>query len=96
MATRAPSRSPPTVDYLFAFAATTGAVQRHHFDLAYDAYLADDEVRDFIADEQPRRARARSPPASREAIERGLWTPRVELAHDAISRRSSRAKERAT
>ena len=30
-----------TVDYMFAFAATTGAVQSHHFDLAYDAYLGD-------------------------------------------------------
>ncbi len=31
-----------TVDYMFAFAATTGAVKTHHFDLAYDAFLADE------------------------------------------------------
>ncbi len=35
-----------TVDYMFAFAATTGAVADHHFDLVYQAYLADPAVRD--------------------------------------------------
>ncbi len=30
-----------TVDYLFAFAATTNAVQDHHFDQLFDAYIAD-------------------------------------------------------
>ena len=29
-----------TVDYLFAFAATTGAVGDHHFEALYEAYLA--------------------------------------------------------
>jgi cobaltochelatase CobN len=33
-----------TVDYMFAFAATTGAVKTHHFDLAYDAFLADEDT----------------------------------------------------
>ena len=31
-----------TVDYLFAFAATAGVVEDHHFDLLFDAYLADE------------------------------------------------------
>ncbi len=31
-----------TVDYLFAFAATTGAVKGHHFDLVHAAFLEDD------------------------------------------------------
>jgi cobaltochelatase CobN len=52
-----------TVDYLFAFAATTGAVKPHHFDLAYDAFIADDTVRGFLADNNARRW-PRSPSAS--------------------------------
>ena len=39
-----------TVDYLFAFAATTNAVKHHHFEQLYDAYLGDAAVRDFIAE----------------------------------------------
>src|SRR3546814_1561167 len=31
-----------TVDYLFAFAATTRAVADHHFDAVYAAYLEED------------------------------------------------------
>ena len=42
-----------TVDYLFAFAATARAVDDHHFDALYDAYLGDDAVRGFIAERQP-------------------------------------------
>ncbi len=33
-----------TVDYMFAFAATTGAVRDHHFEAAYQAYIADEKV----------------------------------------------------
>ena len=55
-----------TVDYLFAFAATTNAVKHHHFEQLYDAYLGDAAVRDFIAEnnragaERNRRAVLRS------------------------------------
>ncbi len=42
-----------TVDYLFAYAATTSAVQDHHFDQLLDAYIGDDAVRTFIEDAQP-------------------------------------------
>ena len=35
------------------FAATARCVADHHFDAVYDAYLADDEVRDFIDDHNP-------------------------------------------
>ncbi|MFV0333860.1 MAG: cobaltochelatase subunit CobN, partial [Tropicimonas sp.] len=68
-----------TVDYLFAFAATTHAVGNHHFDLVYDAYLGDAEVRDFIAEVN---APALREMAERfeEAIERGLWSPRSNSA----------------
>ncbi len=69
-----------TVDYMFAFAATTGAVKTHHFDLAFDAFLADEATRDFI--------RANNPAALndiaerfREAATRGLWQPKLNSAH---------------
>ena len=42
-----------TVDYMFAFAATTGAVKTHHFDLAFEAFIADAATRDFIAANNP-------------------------------------------
>ena len=64
-----------TVDYMFAFAATTGAVADHHFDAVYDAYIADARVRDFIAQNN---AEALRDMAARliEAQDRGLWQPR--------------------
>ncbi|MGE5477012.1 MAG: cobaltochelatase subunit CobN [Bacteroidales bacterium] len=64
-----------TVDYLFAFAATTRAVKDHHFDLLAEAYLADEQVRDFLAANNPA-ALAEMKARFREAIERGLWKPR--------------------
>ena len=68
-----------TVDYMFAFSATTGAVQNHHFELTFEAYLQDEKVRDFIAQENPD---ALNEIATRfiEAIDRGLWTPRLNSA----------------
>ena len=69
-----------TVDYMFAFAATTGAVRDHHFDLAYDAFIGDDAVRNFIEDNNPH---ALQEMASRflEALTRELWTPRSNSVH---------------
>ena len=64
-----------TVDYLFAFAATTNAVRDHHFDAVHDAVLGDETVRDWMAACNPNAlAEMRSKLA--EAIERGLWHPR--------------------
>ena len=73
-----------TVDYLFAFAATTNAVRPHHFEQLYEAYLMDDAVRDFIADNN---APALREIAARfcEAIDRGLWAPRRNSAYDELS-----------
>ena len=69
-----------TVDYLFAFAATTGAVKDHHFDAVFDAYVADDDVRAFMEDANPAALREL---AARllEAQERNLWRPRANHAH---------------
>ena len=68
-----------TLDYMFAFAATTGAVRDRHFDLVHEAWLGDDEVRDFIHDNNPE---ALKEMALRflEAMDRGLWTPRSNSA----------------
>ena len=72
-----------TVDYLFAFAATTGAVKGHHFDLVHAAFLEDDETREFI---DTHNAPALKEIAERlaEAIDRGLWTPRSNSARGLI------------
>jgi cobaltochelatase CobN len=64
-----------TVDYLFAFAATARVVQDHHFDLVYDAYLGDEEVRQFLIDNNPAAAKEIAERLI-EAQERGLWKPR--------------------
>jgi cobaltochelatase CobN len=64
-----------TVDYLFAFAATSRAVDDAHFDALYDAYLADDAVRGFMAEHNPA-ALAETARRFGEAIDRGLWRPR--------------------
>jgi cobaltochelatase CobN len=73
-----------TVDYLFAYAATTNTVQDHHFDQLYDAYIGDDAVRGFIA-ENNAPALTEIAARFREAIERGLWAPRVNSAYDRLS-----------
>lgn len=74
-----------TLDYLFAFAATTGAVRGHHFDLVHQAFLEDEETRDFIAEHN---APALREMAERlhEAIERGLWTPKSNSARALLDR----------
>jgi cobaltochelatase CobN len=68
-----------TVDYMFAFAATTGAVKNHHFDLAFEAFVEDEATRDFI------RANNRFGydeliAKFNDARERGYWVPRSNSA----------------
>ncbi|WP_339947857.1 cobaltochelatase subunit CobN [uncultured Albimonas sp.] len=79
-----------TVDYLFAFAATTHAVRDHHFDLVHAAYLEDDDVRSFIEDANPAALREIAQ-RLQEAIDRGLWRPRSNSARallDSLTERS--------
>jgi len=64
-----------TVDYLFAFAATAHAVRDHHFDLVYEAYLGDQETRDFLFENNPDAGREIAERLL-EAQARGLWRPR--------------------
>lgn len=68
-----------TVDLMFAFAATTGAVKDHHFEAAYQAFIADEAVRDFLAEKNAPALKeiARS---FIEAERRKLWTPRSNSA----------------
>ncbi len=68
-----------TVDYMFAFAATTGAVKTHHFDLAFEAFVEADEVRDFIRTNN-RFGYDELIAKFNEARERGYWTPRSNRA----------------
>lgn len=73
-----------TVDYLFAFAATTGAVRNHHFDLVEQAYLEDARTRDFIAEHNPQ-ALQEIAARLQEAIDRGLWHPKSNSARNRIA-----------
>ena len=68
-----------TVDYMFAFAATTGAVRDHHFEAAWNAFLKDDAVREFLEANNPA-ALAEIRDRFADAIDRRLWTPRSNSA----------------
>ncbi len=68
-----------TVDYMFAFAATTGAVKSHHFDLAFAAFVLDDKVGDFIRDNN-QHGYDELLKKFAEAVKRGLWTPKSNSA----------------
>jgi cobaltochelatase CobN len=74
-----------TVDYMFAFAATTGAVKDHHFEAAYQAFIMDERVRNFMAEKN---AAALKDLSERflEAIDRGLWNPRSNSARFELER----------
>ena len=81
-----------TVDYLFAFAATTNAVADHHFDQIYSATLDDETVTRFIATHN---AAALGEIAARfsEAIARGLWSPRKNSVHERLGALTPRRQE---
>ncbi|ODT70621.1 MAG: hypothetical protein ABS75_12180 [Pelagibacterium sp. SCN 63-23] len=68
-----------TVDFMFAFAATTGAVRTHHFDLAFEAFVEDDAVRDWL---KAVNAHGYDELIAKfnEARQRGLWSPRSNSA----------------
>jgi cobaltochelatase CobN len=73
-----------TVDYMFAFAVTTGTVKSHHFDAVEATFLENSENRDFIGGAN---APALLEIAERlqEAIDRGLWQPRSNSARVRIT-----------
>ncbi len=73
-----------TLDYLFAFAATAQVVEDHHFEALYDAYVADDRVRTFIAEANPA-ALGEIAERFQEAIDRGFWRPARNSAPDTLA-----------
>ncbi|MEO0343974.1 MAG: cobaltochelatase subunit CobN [Pseudomonadota bacterium] len=78
-----------TLDYLFAFAATTGAVKNHHFDLIYEAYIEDQDTESFIENHNPA---ALNEMLDRflEALDRGLWEPRRNSTRNGLAERRQR------
>ncbi|MEO0547010.1 MAG: cobaltochelatase subunit CobN [Pseudomonadota bacterium] len=84
-----------TVDYMFAFAATTGAVKAHHFDAVYQAYIADDAVRTFLEEANPA-ALQELCDRLLEAQERGLWTARSNSAKFELEALQSGARTKET
>ncbi len=69
-----------TLDYMFAFAATTGAVKTHHFDLAFEAFVMNEDTRRFIFDNNPY-GYEELLAKFQEARERGFWTPKSNWVH---------------
>ncbi|MBL4691747.1 MAG: cobaltochelatase subunit CobN, partial [Magnetovibrio sp.] len=65
-----------TIDYMVSFAATAHCVKDHHFDAVFQAYLDDQEVLDFLKNNNPD---ALKDMVSRllEAQDRNLWTSRM-------------------
>ena len=61
-----------TVDYLFAFDATSELVEDHQYQLLADAYLLDDDTREFIQRHNPEALRDMVERLL-EAQQRGLW-----------------------
>jgi cobaltochelatase CobN len=69
-----------TVDFMFAFAATTGAVKTHHFDLAFEAFVEDVTLREFLRSSN-RFGYDELIARFNEARQRGLWSPRSNSVH---------------
>ncbi len=63
------------MDRLVDFAQLTGAVPSALLDLVHDAYLADPEVRAFLARENPAAAKSMTE-RFEQARQLGLWHPR--------------------
>lgn len=73
-----------TVDYMFAFAATTGCVKDHHFDLVYQAFLDDIDVREFLREQNPDALKDIADRLA-EAEARGLWKSRLNSTQELLA-----------
>jgi len=78
-----------TVDYLFAFAATARCVKDHHFDLVFQAFLDDDEVRTFLEENNPDALRDIADRLI-EAQDRGLWSSRLNSTREILDQMTDR------
>ena len=65
---------------IFCFAATTGAVKSHHFDMAFAAFIEDDATREFLIAAN-RFGYDELIEKFNEARTRGFWTPRSNSAY---------------
>jgi cobaltochelatase CobN len=74
-----------TVDYAFAFAATTGAISHDQFEALFQAYLGDTAVCEAIGVANPAALREIADRFA-EAIERGLWQPRANTVIPTLER----------
>ena len=83
-----------TVDYLFAFAATTRQVEEHHFAALFEAYIEDENVREFLEGANDA-AYAEMLARFAEAIERGLWTPRRNSVQTMLDQFQQKTRESA-
>jgi len=72
-----------TVDYLAAFAGLVPVVAPQHFEAVYEAYVADDAVRQFLISRNPAAARVVGRRLA-QMIEVGRWQPRHNRAHDLL------------
>lgn len=72
-----------TVDYLVSFAATARCVKDHHFDAVFQAYLEDENVREFLRQNNPDALKDMSDRLL-EAMERGLWNSRLNSARSTL------------
>ncbi len=73
-----------TLDYLFAFAATTRQVENHHFDALFDHWVEADEVATFIQTHNPD-AWQDILKRFQEALDRGLWQPRRNITAETLA-----------
>ena len=72
---RGASEIAETLDNLFAYAATTDAVESRQFDLYFDATLGDETTRRFLIEANPLAARGMASKFA-EAQRRGFWSSR--------------------
>ena len=75
-----------SVDSLFAFAATSGLVKEHQFDMVFEAFLGDAVVDAFLKEANPAAHDAIEQRLA-EAIRRGLWQPRRNSVHARLGAR---------
>lgn len=74
-----------TLDYLFAFAATTRQVENHHFDALFEHWVEADDVATFIQTHNPH-AWQDILNRFQEALDRGLWQPRRNITPETLAR----------
>ncbi|MFD1746256.1 cobaltochelatase subunit CobN [Rhizobium helianthi] len=91
---RGASEFAETVDRLVGFAETTELVPQSLIEAVYDAYIADERVRDFVLEQNPEAARSIADRLM-SARRRGLWHPRrnsadrdLEMLHTFASRKA--------